>query len=205
MLTCNYILPWIWMRNTKSYSIRNLSTSRNNISSKSLTNSPLTSDELSTLTWSKLPPSPTTKAFFQISTFLHGKFRGLHLYLSTNIFKVDEIRIIRVEASLKHKQAVCMRSKMLFTVLKYLFWFQRYSLNQILMKYNEKKISQPICISQILLILLHRWRATSFLCGYTVYKSLLLLLLLLLLFLFIIIDVIIIIIIIINNYSPKWR
>ena len=107
---------------------------------------------------------------------------------------MDEIRIIRVEASLKHKQAVCMRSKMLFTVLKYLFWFQRYSLNQILMKYNEKRISQPICISQILLILLHRWRATSFLCGYTVYKSLLVLLLL---FLFIIIDVIIIIIIII--------
>ena len=91
---------------------------------------------------------------------------------------------------------------MLFTVLKYLFWFQRYSLNQILMKYNEKRISQPICISQILLILLHRWRATSFLCGYTVYKSLLLLLLFII---DVIIIIVIIIIIIINNYSPKWR
>ena len=38
----------------------------------------------------------------------------------------DENRIFPIEAIQKHKQVVCTRRKMLFTVLKYLFSFQRY-------------------------------------------------------------------------------
>ena len=39
----------------------------------------------------------------------------------------DENRIFPIQAILKHKQVDCMRKKMLFTTLKYLFSFQRYS------------------------------------------------------------------------------
>ena len=39
----------------------------------------------------------------------------------------DENRIFSIEAILKHKQVAWMRRKLLFTVFKYLFLFQRYS------------------------------------------------------------------------------
>ena len=39
----------------------------------------------------------------------------------------DENHIFSIETILKHKQVACMRRKMLFTILKYLFLFQRYS------------------------------------------------------------------------------
>ena len=39
----------------------------------------------------------------------------------------DENRIFPIEAILKHKQVACMRRKMLFTIFKYFFSFQRYS------------------------------------------------------------------------------
>ena len=39
----------------------------------------------------------------------------------------DENRIFPIKAMLKHKQVACMRRKMLFTIFKYLFSFQRYS------------------------------------------------------------------------------
>ena len=37
----------------------------------------------------------------------------------------DKKGIFPIKAILKHEQVVCMRSKMMFTVLKYLFLFQR--------------------------------------------------------------------------------
>ena len=37
----------------------------------------------------------------------------------------DENCIISIEAALKHKQVACMRGKMLFTIFKYPFVFQR--------------------------------------------------------------------------------
>ena len=39
----------------------------------------------------------------------------------------DESRIFPIEAFLKHEQVDIMRRKMLFTIFKYLFSFQRYS------------------------------------------------------------------------------
>ena len=39
----------------------------------------------------------------------------------------DENHIFSVEAILRHKQVAYMRRKMLFTIFKYLFLFQRYS------------------------------------------------------------------------------
>ena len=61
----------------------------------------------------------------------------------------DENHIFPIEPILKHKQVACMTSKMLFTIFKYLFSFQRYlsflnmqishRLNQILIKYDEKR------------------------------------------------------------------
>ena len=39
----------------------------------------------------------------------------------------DENRIFPVEAMLKHKQVAYVRRKMLFTIFKYLYSFQRYS------------------------------------------------------------------------------
>ena len=39
----------------------------------------------------------------------------------------DENRIFTIRAIWKHKKEVCMRRKMLFTIFKYLFSFQRYS------------------------------------------------------------------------------
>ena len=43
------------------------------------------------------------------------------------VFNSDENRIFPIEAILKHKQVVCMRSKVPFTVRKDHFFFQRYS------------------------------------------------------------------------------
>ena len=39
----------------------------------------------------------------------------------------DENHIIPIAAILKHKQVACARRKMLFTLFKYHFSFQRYS------------------------------------------------------------------------------
>ena len=38
----------------------------------------------------------------------------------------DENHIFSIEAILRHKQVACMRRKILFTIFKYLFLFQRY-------------------------------------------------------------------------------
>jgi len=38
----------------------------------------------------------------------------------------DENHIFPIEPILKHKQVACMARKMLFTIFKYLFSFQRY-------------------------------------------------------------------------------
>ena len=38
----------------------------------------------------------------------------------------DENHIFPIEPILKHKQVACMTTKMLFTIFKYLFSFQRY-------------------------------------------------------------------------------
>ena len=42
-------------------------------------------------------------------------------------FTNDENHIFAIESILRHKQVACMRRKMLFTIFKYLFLFQRYS------------------------------------------------------------------------------
>ena len=39
----------------------------------------------------------------------------------------DENHIFPIKANLKRKQVACMRRKLLFTIFKYLFLFQRYS------------------------------------------------------------------------------
>ena len=39
----------------------------------------------------------------------------------------DENHFFSIEAILRHKQVACMRRKMLFTIFKYRFLFQRYS------------------------------------------------------------------------------
>ena len=55
----------------------------------------------------------------------------------------DENRIFYIEAILKHKQVACMRRKMLFTIFKYFFLFQRYSsfynmqISQVMMSHTQ--------------------------------------------------------------------
>ena len=51
---------------------------------------------------------------------------SLHILFSLKCY-YDENRIFQIEAILRHKHVVCIRIKMLFTVFKYLFSFQRYS------------------------------------------------------------------------------
>ena len=65
----------------------------------------------------------------------------------------DENRVFPIEAILNHKQVLCMRRKMLFTIFNYLFLFQRYSickickltkwwchfLNKIFIKYDKER------------------------------------------------------------------
>ena len=53
----------------------------------------------------------------------------------------DENRIFSMEAFLKHKQVACMRRKMLFSIFKYLFSFQRYS---SFLKYLNKRSDDVI-------------------------------------------------------------
>ena len=38
----------------------------------------------------------------------------------------DENHIFPIEPILKHEQVACVTRKVLFTIFKYLFWFQRY-------------------------------------------------------------------------------
>ena len=56
----------------------------------------------------------------------------------------DENRIIPIEAILKRKQVDFMRNKMLFTVLKYLFLFPRYSsfmqISQVMTSYTQPNL-----------------------------------------------------------------
>ena len=72
----------------------------------------------------------------------------------------DENRIFPIWAILKHKQLDCMRWKMLFTIFKYLFSFQRYMIlkyanqpsdgfihNQIQIWWKE--MTHPICIRNV--------------------------------------------------------
>ena len=39
----------------------------------------------------------------------------------------DKNHVFSIEAILRHKQVACLRRKILFTIFKYLFLFQRYS------------------------------------------------------------------------------
>ena len=82
-----------------------------------------------------------------------------------DIFKChyDENFIFSIEAILKHKRVACMRRKILFTIFKYIFLFQRYSsfwnmqISQVMMSYTQpnfdqtswKRISRPICIRNV--------------------------------------------------------
>ena len=95
----------------------------------------------------------------------------------------DENRIFPIAAILKHKQVACVRRKMLFTVFKYLFSFQRYSsfkicklaqwwrhtFNQILIKYDEKRYLSQFesemfdSLRKILLNVLHNMSLTVWL------------------------------------------
>ena len=60
----------------------------------------------------------------------------------------DENRIFVKSAILKHKQVACMRSRILFTVLKYHFLFQRYSefqnmhFSQVMTSYTQPNFDQ---------------------------------------------------------------
>ena len=54
---------------------------------------------------------------------LHLKVPG---WLSDLKCHYDENCIFSIEAIFKHKQVACMRRKILFTIFKYLFLFQRY-------------------------------------------------------------------------------
>ena len=77
--------------------------------------------------------------FFKLSTrnVYHKRNKKKHSlccchdnsYATGPVFKCyfKKNRIFSIETILKHKQVVCMRRKMLFTILKYLFSFQRYS------------------------------------------------------------------------------
>ena len=56
--------------------------------------------------------------------FLHLKF-FLHQQKRLKWY-CDENHIFPIEPILKHKQVACMTRKMLFTIFKYLFSFQRY-------------------------------------------------------------------------------
>ena len=78
-------------------------------------------------------------------TFLNQSQAGKFLWLQ-KLFILkwydDENRIFPIEASLRHNQVVCMRRKMLSTIFKYLFSFQRYSnflnmqISQVMTSYN---------------------------------------------------------------------
>ena len=60
----------------------------------------------------------------------------------------DENHIFSIEAILRHKQVACMRKKMLFTIFKYLFLFQRYSsfknmqISLVMTSYTQPSLDQ---------------------------------------------------------------
>ena len=53
----------------------------------------------------------------------------------------DENRIFPIKAILKHKQTVCVRREMLFTIFKYLFLFQRL-ISQVMTSYPQPNFDQ---------------------------------------------------------------
>ena len=69
------------------------------------------------------------------------RFRGLKWYC-------DENHIFPIEPILKHKQVACMTRKMLFTIFKYLFSFQRYlsfqnmQIRQLVTSYTQPNFDQ---------------------------------------------------------------
>ena len=84
-------------------------------------------------------------------------------YFCTVKWYYDENHIFSIEAILWHKQVACMRRKMLFTIFKYLFLFQRYSsfknmqISLVMTSYTQpsfdqiwwKKISRPIFMRNV--------------------------------------------------------
>jgi len=71
-----------------------------------------------------------TDSLKQPNFYLFWKmFQDVFLSLFTVYLKwyYDENRIFPIASFLKHKQVACVRRKMLFTIFKYLFSFQRYS------------------------------------------------------------------------------
>ena len=60
----------------------------------------------------------------------------------------DENHIFPIEPILKHKQVACMTRKMLFTIFKYLFSFQRYlsfsnmQISQLMTSYTQPNFDQ---------------------------------------------------------------
>ena len=77
--------------------------------------------------WGSMPPDKKIDGEHEVPEFV------LHVHvvdteLSTDLkCYYDENHIFSIEAILRHKQVACMRRKMLFTIFKYLFLFQRYS------------------------------------------------------------------------------
>ena len=60
----------------------------------------------------------------------------------------DENHIFAIEPILKHKQVACLTRKMLFTIFKYLFSFQRYlsflnmQISQLMTSYTQPNFDQ---------------------------------------------------------------
>ena len=65
--------------------------------------------------------------YYNIGIIFHNIITGSFLSGSYLKWYYDENRIFPIAAILKHKQVVSARRKMLFTLFKYLFSFQRYS------------------------------------------------------------------------------
>ena len=65
--------------------------------------------------------------FFVILKRLSNKQQVVFYFIGTLKCHYDENRILQIRAILRHKEVVYTRVKMLFTVFKYLFSFQRYS------------------------------------------------------------------------------
>ena len=69
----------------------------------------------------------------------------------------DENCTFSINASLKYKQVACMRRKMLFTIFVPEIFNLNMQISQVMMSYtpsnlinyDEKKISQPICIRNV--------------------------------------------------------
>ena len=61
----------------------------------------------------------------QVLYRVRAQFTVLGLLLDLKWY-CDENLIFPIDPILKHKQVACMKRKMLFTIFKYLFSFQRY-------------------------------------------------------------------------------